>query len=184
MSIRQLSDDRRAHRSVRCKTGPSGLLAEHGVQQKWNALSLASPKSARYSLEIEINCDACNGTGCPTIWQPVQHGRKIYPAPCKKYGVKGRLTKADRLAPSEISKFLCRLGIEPLSYRPSAPPRSGLFKSAACDMKSSNRGRQRPAHQSQPLITKWPTVHRQQPTFVTKSANRRHCACAPVVVGS
>jgi DnaJ-class molecular chaperone len=44
--------------------------------------------------EIEIKCDACNGTGFPTVMQPVQPGKKIYPAPCKKCGGKGRIKKA------------------------------------------------------------------------------------------
>jgi DnaJ-class molecular chaperone len=45
--------------------------------------------------EIEIKCDACNGTGFPTVMQPVQPGKKIYPAPCRKCGGKGRIKKAD-----------------------------------------------------------------------------------------
>jgi DnaJ-class molecular chaperone len=39
----------------------------------------------------EINCDACNGTGFPPVTEPVQPGRRVYPAPCKKCGGKGRL---------------------------------------------------------------------------------------------
>jgi DnaJ-class molecular chaperone len=42
----------------------------------------------------ESKCPACNGTGYPVVIQPVQPGRKIYPAPCKKCGGKGRLTEA------------------------------------------------------------------------------------------
>ncbi len=56
-------------------------------------MRLSYRKRRNNSLEIEISCDACNGTGFPTIRQPVQPGRKIYPAPCKKCGGKGRLTK-------------------------------------------------------------------------------------------
>jgi len=41
--------------------------------------------------ENEIKCDSCNGTGFPTVMQPIQPGRKIYPAPCKKCGGKGRI---------------------------------------------------------------------------------------------
>ena len=42
----------------------------------------------------EHKCPACSGTGFPTVMQPVQPGRKIYPAPCKKCGGKGRITEA------------------------------------------------------------------------------------------
>jgi DnaJ-class molecular chaperone len=38
----------------------------------------------------EIKCDACGGKGHPPA-QQVAHGRRIYPAPCKKCGGKGRL---------------------------------------------------------------------------------------------
>jgi DnaJ-class molecular chaperone len=38
----------------------------------------------------EHKCVACNGTGFPTVRQPAQTGRRIYPAPCKKCGGKGR----------------------------------------------------------------------------------------------
>jgi DnaJ-class molecular chaperone len=41
--------------------------------------------------EEEIDCEACNGTGFPPVAQPVQPGRRVYPAPCKKCGGKGRL---------------------------------------------------------------------------------------------
>ena len=41
----------------------------------------------------ETKCPACNGTGYPAVMQPVQPGRKIYPAPCKKCGGKGRITE-------------------------------------------------------------------------------------------
>jgi DnaJ-class molecular chaperone len=41
----------------------------------------------------EQECPACNGTGYPVVMQPVQPGRKIYPAPCKKCGGKGRTTE-------------------------------------------------------------------------------------------
>jgi DnaJ-class molecular chaperone len=41
--------------------------------------------------EEEIDCDACGGTGFPPVAQPVQPGRRVYPAPCKKCGGKGRL---------------------------------------------------------------------------------------------
>ncbi|WP_371259477.1 zinc finger domain-containing protein [Bradyrhizobium sp. URHD0069] len=43
---------------------------------------------------IEHKCPACNGTGYPVVTQPVQPGRKIYPAPCTKCGGKGRITEA------------------------------------------------------------------------------------------
>jgi DnaJ-class molecular chaperone len=39
----------------------------------------------------EVKCAACNGTGFPTVKQPVQPGRKIYPEPCKECAGKGRM---------------------------------------------------------------------------------------------
>jgi len=42
----------------------------------------------------ESKCPACDGTGYPVVKQPVQPGRKIYPAPCKKCGGKGRIKDA------------------------------------------------------------------------------------------
>jgi DnaJ-class molecular chaperone len=41
---------------------------------------------------IEVRCGACNGKGYPPVQQP-EPGRKIYPAPCKKCGGKGRVPK-------------------------------------------------------------------------------------------
>jgi DnaJ-class molecular chaperone len=44
--------------------------------------------------QTEIKCQACGGTGFPAVTKPVRPGRKIYPAPCKKCGGKGRITEA------------------------------------------------------------------------------------------
>jgi hypothetical protein len=44
--------------------------------------------------QSESKCPACNGTGYPVLTQPMQPGRKIYPAPCKKCGGKGRMKEA------------------------------------------------------------------------------------------
>jgi len=49
--------------------------------------------SAKHSFPNppEIKCPECDGTGFAPVEQPVQPGRKIYPAPCKKCGGKGRI---------------------------------------------------------------------------------------------
>jgi hypothetical protein len=39
----------------------------------------------------ERKCPECNGTGFPKVVQPVQPGRRIYPAPRKVCGGKGRI---------------------------------------------------------------------------------------------
>jgi DnaJ-class molecular chaperone len=39
----------------------------------------------------EIKCSACGGTGFPTVTQPAQAGRKIYPPACKLCAGKGRI---------------------------------------------------------------------------------------------
>jgi DnaJ-class molecular chaperone len=44
--------------------------------------------------QTEIKCPACDGTGFPTVTQPVQPGRQIYPRPCEECGGKGRITEA------------------------------------------------------------------------------------------
>jgi DnaJ-class molecular chaperone len=44
--------------------------------------------------QTEIKCPACGGTGFPTVTQPVQPDRKVYPEPCKKCGGKGRIKEA------------------------------------------------------------------------------------------
>jgi hypothetical protein len=43
---------------------------------------------------VEIECDACNGTGFSAVKQPMRPGRKVYAARCKKCGGKGRIKKA------------------------------------------------------------------------------------------
>src|SRR5229473_7615040 len=43
-------------------------------------------KEAAGTKATEIKCPACNGIGYPVVMQPVQPGRKIYPAKCKKCG--------------------------------------------------------------------------------------------------
>jgi transcription elongation factor Elf1 len=39
----------------------------------------------------EHKCPACNGTGFPTVMQPVKPSHKIYPIKCKNCGGKGRI---------------------------------------------------------------------------------------------
>ncbi len=50
------------------------------------------------SIEVEITAaryDACNGKGFSPVQEP-EPGRRIYPAPCRKCGGKGRLlTKSE-----------------------------------------------------------------------------------------
>jgi DnaJ-class molecular chaperone len=48
-------------------------------------------KSKPKEIVTEIECPACEGTGFPTVMQPKQPGKKIYPAPCKQCLGKGRL---------------------------------------------------------------------------------------------
>jgi DnaJ-class molecular chaperone len=55
--------------------------------------ALLGMKEAADTKTAETKCPACNGTGYPVVMQPVQPGRKIYPAPCKECGGKGRITE-------------------------------------------------------------------------------------------
>jgi DnaJ-class molecular chaperone len=43
----------------------------------------------------EQHCPACDGRGIPAAKQPARPGRRIYPAPCKKCGGKGRIAITD-----------------------------------------------------------------------------------------
>ena len=43
--------------------------------------------------DTEIECEACGGTGFPAVKQPIDPKRRIYPAPCKECGGKGRVRK-------------------------------------------------------------------------------------------
>ena len=43
----------------------------------------------------EHTCPACEGTGFPTVRQPVQPGRRIYPVRCKSCDGKGKITDAE-----------------------------------------------------------------------------------------
>jgi DnaJ-class molecular chaperone len=45
----------------------------------------------RATLPREMKCEACDGTGFPKVKQPPEPGRRIYPAPCRKCGGKGRI---------------------------------------------------------------------------------------------
>jgi DnaJ-class molecular chaperone len=50
----------------------------------------------------EIECPRCKGTGFPKVRQPVQPGRKIFPAPRKQCFGKGRIKIAAPLM--QVSK--------------------------------------------------------------------------------
>jgi DnaJ-class molecular chaperone len=43
------------------------------------------------STDVEVRCDACNGTGFQPVTKPAQPGRRLFPAKCVKCGGKGRL---------------------------------------------------------------------------------------------
>jgi DnaJ-class molecular chaperone len=49
-----------------------------------------------FANPTEQRCPACDGTGFPVVKQPVQPGRRMYPAPCKECSGKGRITRADK----------------------------------------------------------------------------------------
>lgn len=43
----------------------------------------------------EHTCPDCRGTGFPSVRQPVQPGRRIYPVKCKTCDGKGKITDAE-----------------------------------------------------------------------------------------
>jgi DnaJ-class molecular chaperone len=65
-----------------CERGKIHFLEE--------SIFMKKPESKKVSPEVE--CAACNGTGVPRVKQPVEPGRRIYPAPCKKCAGKGRVS--------------------------------------------------------------------------------------------
>jgi hypothetical protein len=48
----------------------------------------------RTANPTDQKCPACDGIGFPKVVQPVQPDRRIYPAPCKMCGGKGRIKQA------------------------------------------------------------------------------------------
>jgi DnaJ-class molecular chaperone len=63
---------------------------------------MKKPKHGDAATEVE--CDACAGKGYPPV-QDIAPGRRIYPAPCKKCGGKGRVRKpgqAERSAAARV----------------------------------------------------------------------------------
>jgi DnaJ-class molecular chaperone len=55
-------------------------------------------------------CPACNGTGYPVVTQPVQPGRKIYPAKCKTCGGSGKV--ADVMLPDPSAGYRAGLKVK------------------------------------------------------------------------
>ena len=55
----------------------------------------------------EIRCPACGGTGFALVTQPVQPGRKIYPAPCEKCNGKGRMAANETRAYLDLKDIVC-----------------------------------------------------------------------------
>jgi len=47
-------------------------------------------------VSTEVKCPACDGTGFPTVAQPANPGRKIFPPACGQCLGKGRITPAWR----------------------------------------------------------------------------------------
>jgi len=60
----------------------------------WSA-RLNGSKMRKPSVKpTEHKCPACKGTGFPTVKQPSEPSRKIYPVQCKNCGGKGRIAGA------------------------------------------------------------------------------------------
>jgi DnaJ-class molecular chaperone len=57
-------------------------------------MGLRTRQSEKATDVAEQHCPACGGTGFPTVRQPAQPGRRVFPMPCKKCGGKGRIAKA------------------------------------------------------------------------------------------
>jgi hypothetical protein len=63
------------------------------VVSRWlGELAIVGLKMSKRSEKLpERHCPACDGRGVPAVKQPAIPGRKLFPAPCKKCGGKGRV---------------------------------------------------------------------------------------------
>jgi len=68
---------------------PGMIVSDNGTEFTSKEIQMKKPSVK----PTESNCPACNGTGYPVVMQ-LTPGRKIYPAPCKKCGGKGRISEA------------------------------------------------------------------------------------------
>jgi hypothetical protein len=56
---------------------------------------ISAPKILKsMTVSTEVNCPACSGTGFPTVPQPDNPSRKIFPPACKQCLGKGRIKPA------------------------------------------------------------------------------------------
>lgn len=70
-------------------------LSERGLS--WDERGRQPRRPERFTVTTKIKehmCEACKGRGFPVVMQPVQPGRKIYPAKCKACDGKGKITDA------------------------------------------------------------------------------------------
>ena len=54
-------------------------------------MTISFREQRQASTEVEVKCDACNGTGFQAINKAAQSGRRIYPATCPRCVGKGRV---------------------------------------------------------------------------------------------
>ena len=66
------------------RTAAAAVTGEPGLELR------TVRRGMKKSRPIEFECEACKGTGFPPVQQP-EPGRRIYPAPCRKCGGKGRI---------------------------------------------------------------------------------------------
>jgi hypothetical protein len=66
------------------RTAAATVTGETGLELRTVRRGMKKPRP------IEFECEACKGTGFPPVRQP-EPGRRIYPAPCRKCGGKGRI---------------------------------------------------------------------------------------------
>src|SRR5258708_38241442 len=79
----------RTDRADRTARQPGMIVSDNGTEFTSKEIQMKKPSVK----PTESNCPACNGTGYPVVMQ-LTPGRKIYPAPCKKCGGKGRISEA------------------------------------------------------------------------------------------
>jgi hypothetical protein len=72
-----------------CQIGGHQQVSLGGVKVEPRESRMKKP----FVNPAEQRCLACDGTGFPTVKQPAQPGRRVYPPPCKACDGKGRTSK-------------------------------------------------------------------------------------------
>jgi DnaJ-class molecular chaperone len=86
-SLRAVAETVPLNKTLRNRRDANSMEIVSYISKKFNSMKRTSSKE----IVTEVECPSCEGTGFPTVKQPMQPGRKLYPAPCKECLGKGRI---------------------------------------------------------------------------------------------